>query len=359
MSLDENDKHVDSSLYILCVLIFKHTEEAKKDIRNIAKNISAEYLNKVIEQMESIEKKEKKLQYKGMLATFTQLKIQLLCDEVWLKHLELKDIISLSANDDFYLHGLIALIRKHAKTLGHADQFLKFDFDALQGKDAEHIMSTVCDIVAQIETLPLDDFKSFAKDNVKLARSVLKFLQSHRSKFEMGAYFLEQHKELRSEIYTNWHETKESALLTESKKAGLSEFTKVVGKTYPEFNEILKTEGVKRELPDTINETKRNYDAMGLAGLGTFGMAISLVPKYAALTGVVASAASSALAGQAVCVACLSAAALPVAVPTSIVLLMGGATYLARNGVEENKTKEEKLKPPPWASSPFNFKLGV
>jgi len=352
------DKHPCSSLYILCDLLFTHTESAKQDIHDIAQNISPEQLKQIIEKMTGIETNERALQDKSTLDAFAQFKTKLLCSEAWLKHLEPEDIIALSANDEFYLHGLIALTRKYTKAHGHADLFFQFDFGILQNAGAEHIAPEISNLIAKAEMLPLEDFKVFAKGDIGLTRSVLKLLQAHPSRFEMGEYFLTQHKELKNEIYTNWHKTKESIALTKPSKADLTKSVKAVAEKHPEFNEILKTDRVKRDLPDAKNEEKRNYNFMGLTGLGTLCMSASLTPKYLALGGVVLTTTKAALAGQAICAAGLVAIASPLVVPTSIVLFLGGVTYLARHGVEESETKEEIVKSPPWVYRPLKIKWG-
>jgi hypothetical protein len=349
-------KHPRSSLYILCDQLLTPSESAREEIYDIAQNISPEQLRRVIAKMTNIETNERALQDKITLDAFTQLKARLLCDEVWLNHLEPQDIIALSANDEFYLHGFIALIRRHAKAQGHADPFCQFDFAILQNAGAEHIAAEISDVTAKAETLPLENFKMLAKGDIGLARSVLTLLQSHPVRFEMGEYFLTQHKELKDEIYANWHKTKGSIALTSSSEADLTESVKITAQKHPEFSVILKTDRIKRDLPDTKNARKRDYSFMGLTGFGTLCMTASLVPK---LGGAVLASTKAALAGQA-CVAGLAAVASPLVAPTSIALFMGGVTYLARHGVEESgegKNKEE-LNSPSWALTPFKIKWG-
>lgn len=350
------DKHPCSSLYILCDQIFTHTESAKQDIHDIAQNISPEQLRNVIAKMTNIETNERALQDGSTLDAFAQFKTKLLCSEAWLKHLEPEDIIALSANDEFCLHGLIALTRKHVTSQGNIDPFLQFDFEILEKAGAGHLATDIAVRIEKAQTLPLGSFKEFAKNDVKLARSVLGVVQSHPSRFEMGEYFLSQHKELKKEIYNNWHKTKESVPLTKVPKSNLTKTVKEVAKTHPEFNAILKTGRVKRDKPDAKIEAKRNYNFMGMSGLGTLCMTASLTPKYVALGSAAITSAKAVIAGQAICAASLAALATPLVVPTSIVLLMGGVTYLTRDGVEENETKEEATKSPPWVYKPLKIK---
>jgi len=341
----------------MCDILHAGSEQSRESIHEIAQKITPSQLRRIIAKMTNIETKERALQDTTTLTAFAQFKTKLLCDEVWFKHLKPKDIISLSANDEFYLHGLIALTKKHAKAQGCADPFLKFDFDILQRAGAEHITFQIAAFIAKSESLPLDDFKAFAKGDITLARCVLELMQSHPARFEMGEYFLSQHKELKDEIYKNWHQTKESVPLTSIQKSNLVKTVKSVSKAHPKFNVILETERVKRDKPDAKIEAKRNYNLMGMSGLGAFCMTAKLVPQYVALGGAALTSAKAAIAGNVICTASLTTLATPLVIPTSIALLMGGVTYLSRHGAEENKVKEA-VENPPWVYKPLKIKWG-
>tara|TARA_R110002110_G_scaffold390102_1_gene602943 strand:- start:10949 stop:12058 length:1110 start_codon:yes stop_codon:yes gene_type:complete len=328
------DNHPRSSLYILCDLVIENSVSAKQSLNDIAQIILPEQLRIITKTMTCIEANEGVLQDKNTIAAFTQFKIKLLCDGGWLKHLNPKDIIALSANDAFFLHGLIALTRVHTIAKGHTDPFHQFDFEILQRAGAEHIAPNISTLIAEAETLPLDNFKEFSKNDIELARSVLRLMQSHPTRFEMGEYFLAQHKELKDEIYTNWHKAKESIAHTTVSEENLSKHIERAAKTHSEFNNITKANRTKKDAPDKNALQKRNYSFMGLSGFGTLCVTASLVPKYTALAGAVLTSTKAVITGQAICAVGISTMAAPLIAPTSIALFLGGVTYLARHGKE-------------------------
>ncbi len=242
-----------SSLYILCNLVLdvesKDSLQADKAIESIQKQISTEQLDVIVDIMLEIEEFKNRLLSKDRVKSFLLLKTSLMTQSGWLEPIGLDCICKLSKDDEFILMGLIALIRKYSSQNTQKAPFDGFDFSVLKNSGTKQIINSIRKIVQSCGVLPSEYFRRLGRDDINYARVILSFLQEHPSRFDMGEYFIICHPTLKSELYKNWKQTKESSALPKKEKQLLNETVSSVGHKHPKFQDILTTNRIPRDLP--------------------------------------------------------------------------------------------------------------
>lgn len=257
-------KSPQSSLYILCNLLLdvesKDSWQADKAIESIQKKIVSEQIDVIVDTMLKIEATRGRLLNKDRVESFLLLKTCLMTQADWLEPIGLDCICKLSKDDEFILMGLIALIRKYASQNTQKDPFDGFDFNILKNSGTKQIINSIRKIVQSCDVLPSEYFKQLGRDDINYARVILSFLQEHPSRFDMGEYFIMCHPGLKGELYKNWKQTKESSALPKREKQLLNETVNSVANKHPEFQDILTTNRVPRDLPyQSYNEHDYGY----------------------------------------------------------------------------------------------------
>lgn len=341
------ENNTQSSLYTLCnlLLIANDSPQANLAIDNIEKKISAGQLKKIIGCMIEQEKNKKQLLDKERLESFKALRIELMSQKAWLTRLTKDNIITLSANDEFLLYGLIALTRHHLLEKAHKDPFDSLDFVILENAGIVQIKDVLQKLVSSCQSLPLEAFKLFAKRDIEFARGVLLFMQGHSLRFEMGDYCLEQHPALKDELYLNWKNTVESVPLTQKAETLLKSSVSTAGNKHPEFLDILQTSRLKKDAPDAACQRQEyDYGFNIVSGITCFATAFKFAPQFASLGSAIATYASSSMTGAAICSTAVSAAAAPLIGPASLLLLTGFVAFKAKPKVVEGSAINQAVK---------------